>query len=146
MSDAEDREEIRRLKTELALLRGEAEAQPTTILEGPAEVIALARPAAPKAPPEDKLLPGLAEAELALDDGFVVQRMIELLRKNPSFNSDEALSEPAEYEEARQLALGLLALRAGTAKLLWMRREVLDIFRRSGQILEREVRRGVEGK
>lgn len=129
--------EIRALKAELALLRGEASATPTTILEGPAEVIRLAAKPEPKAP-EDALLPELGR-DLSLDDGLVVQRMIELIAESPFGVDSEG------YARGRELAMALLALRLGSAKLLWTRREVHEVFRRSGQLLEREVRRGIEG-
>lgn len=127
--------EIKALRVELALLRGEAQAEPTIILEGPAEVIRLA-----KAPaiPEDALLPELKQ-DLSLDDGFVIQQMIEVL-----LPKIEAGDESLNYSIAREQVMKLLSLKTGTAKLLWTRRDVHEVFRRTGQLLEREVRRGVE--
>lgn len=137
MAELEAQDEIRALRNELALLRGEAQPEPTKVLEGPAEVLQLAA----KAKVEDALLPEF-KPDLSLDDAYVVQAMIMCIRtsREPFVDANDV----KEYEAARKLVMELLSLRLGQAKLLWTRRDVHEVFRRSGSILEREVRQRVE--
>lgn len=130
--------ELHAAEVELALLRGEAQPEPTRILESPAEILKLA--AKGPAAPEDALLPEL-KPDLSLDDGFVIQQMIETIRESEGWMIDDAMKN---YELARRLSVALLALRHGPAKLLWTRRDLHEVFRRSGSILEREVRKRVQ--
>lgn len=67
-----------------------------------------------------------APLDLSLDEGYVLSQMIQVIAGTPS---------PSEelYSRSRRTAFALLELRYGRNKLLFSRRDVLEIFRRQAE-------------